>query len=157
LSISSLEGAEIPLFVNPAVKSMIHFVAVAWFMDRRNFLKFVVAFIAARFFTVNSSMAQTIPKHSMKGFELYSWQEHNSWRFALLVGTNRNKQPEEIKAPAVVLQNLEELKHKLAALDKGEYVTWLSTSRIPGLSLAPVAMVQEVRRYCKTLGLVFQV
>jgi hypothetical protein len=135
---------------------MIHFVAVPSFMDRRNILQFVVGFIAARFFTVDS-LAQNTPKHAMKGFELYSWQEHGSWKFSLLVGTNRNKQLEEIKAPAVVLQNLEELKRKLAALDQGEYITWLNTSRIPGLSLAPVAMVQEMRRYCKTLGLILQV
>jgi hypothetical protein len=117
----------------------------------------MVGFIAARFFTVNSSVAQNIPRHSMKGFELYSWQEHDSWRFSLLVGTNRNKRLEEIKAPAVVLQNLAELKRKLATLDKGEYVTWLNPSKIPGLSLAPVVMVQEIRGYCKTLGLILQV
>jgi hypothetical protein len=126
-------------------------------MDRRNILRLMVGFIAARFFTVNSSVAQNIPRHSMKGFELYSWQEHDSWRFSLLVGTNRNKRLEEIKAPAVVLQNLAELKRKLATLDKGEYVTWLNPSKIPGLSLAPVVMVQEIRGYCKTLGLILQV
>jgi hypothetical protein len=126
-------------------------------MDRRDILKLALGFIAARYFVVNSSMAQNIPKHSMKGFELYSWQEHGSWRFALLVGTNRNKQLEEVRAPAVVLQNLKELERKLAILDKGEHISWLNTSGIPGLSLPPVVMVQEVRRYCKTLGLILQV
>jgi hypothetical protein len=135
---------------------MIHFGAIASFMDRRSILQFMVGFIATRYFTVDS-VAQNTPKHAMKGFELYGWQEQGSWRFSLLVGTNRNKQLEEIKAPAVVLQNLEELERKLAALDKGESITWLNTSRIPGLSLAPLAMVQEVRRCCKKLGLVLQV
>ena len=35
---------------------------------------------------------------SMKGYELYSWQEGNTWKFSLLVGTNREKSLDEIKA-----------------------------------------------------------
>jgi len=28
---------------------------------------------------------------SMKGYELYSWQEEGQWHFTLVTGTNRNK------------------------------------------------------------------
>ena len=33
---------------------------------------------------------------SMKGYELYTWQEGGQWYFALLEGTNRLKTDEEI-------------------------------------------------------------
>ena len=34
--------------------------------------------------------------HSMKGYELYSWEEDNQWHFTLITGTNRTKTMEEI-------------------------------------------------------------
>ncbi|HEY79044.1 MAG TPA: hypothetical protein G4O09_08030 [Dehalococcoidia bacterium] len=34
--------------------------------------------------------------HSMKGYELYSWEEDNQWHFTLITGTNRTKMMEEI-------------------------------------------------------------
>ena len=46
---------------------------------------------------------------SMKGYELYSWQEGGQWRFALLVGTNREKSVEEIKSADTVLVSVEAL------------------------------------------------
>jgi hypothetical protein len=32
---------------------------------------------------------------SMKGYELYSWQDGNTWKFSLLTGTNREKSLDE--------------------------------------------------------------
>jgi hypothetical protein len=102
--------------------------------------------------------AQKNPKkHSMKGWELYSWQEQNSWKFSILIGTNRNKRLEEIKAPEVVLHSLKELERALSELAKGEYLTWLNTSRIPGLSLPSLETVKEINQWCKALGLILQV
>lgn len=37
---------------------------------------------------------------SMKGWDLYSWQEGGQWRYSLLPGTNRAKTWAEISAPA---------------------------------------------------------
>ena len=34
--------------------------------------------------------------HSMKGYELYSWEEDAQWHFTLITGTNRTKTMEEI-------------------------------------------------------------
>jgi hypothetical protein len=103
---------------------------------------------------MTQTMAQNSPKkRSMKGWELYSWQDKNAWKFSILIGTNRNKKLEEIKAPEVVLHSLKELERALFELAKGEYITWLN---IPGFSLPPLKTVQEVRRYCKALGLILQ-
>jgi len=41
-----------------------------------------------------SDVAQFPP--SMKGYELYSWEEDNQWHFTLITGTNRTKTMEEI-------------------------------------------------------------
>ena len=40
---------------------------------------------------------------SMKGYELYSWQEGGQWKFSVLIGTNREKTLDEIKSADVVL------------------------------------------------------
>ena len=41
------------------------------------------------------SPSGTLP-HSMKGYELYSWQVGDDWHFTLITGTNRLKTLEEI-------------------------------------------------------------
>jgi hypothetical protein len=106
---------------------------------------------------MTQTVAQNSPKkHSMKGFELYSWQENSAWKFSILIGTNRNKKLEEIKAPEVTLHNLKELERALSDLAKGEYVTWLKPSQLPELSLPPVATTEKIRRWCKALGLNLQ-
>jgi len=45
--------------------------------------------------TCQATSAGPLPR-SMKGYELYSWQEQGQWHFTLITGTNRNKQLEEI-------------------------------------------------------------
>jgi hypothetical protein len=119
-------------------------------MNRRNFLQFATGLIAPRFL-ITQNIAQNKPKkRSMKGWELYSWQDQKSWKFSVLIGTNRNKKLEEIKAPEVTLHNIKKLEQTLSELAKGEYITWLN---IPGFSLPPLETVKEIRRYCKALGL----
>jgi hypothetical protein len=101
--------------------------------------------------------AQNKPKkRSMKGWELYSWQDERSWKFSILVGTNRNKKLEEIKASEVVLHNLKELERALFELAKDEYLTWLNPPKFPELSLPPIATIKKIRAWCKALGLHLQ-
>jgi hypothetical protein len=47
-------------------------------------------------FSSCSSKAEGPLPHSMKGYELYSWQEQGQWHFTLITGTNRIKTLEEI-------------------------------------------------------------
>ena len=50
---------------------------------------------------------------SMKGYELYSWQDGGQWKFSLLIGTNREKTLEEIKSADVVLSGVDALSSTL--------------------------------------------
>src|SRR4030095_14820314 len=63
---------------------------------------------------------------SMKGYELYSWQEGDQWKLSLLIGTNREKTLEEIKSADVVLSGVDELTSTLEKIPAGQYITWSS-------------------------------
>ncbi len=87
---------------------------------------------------------------SMKGYELYSWQEGGQWRFALLVGTNREKSVEEIKSADTVLVSVEALKSALGKIAPGQYVTWSARETLP---FPPDDIVNQVEQVCKDKGL----
>ncbi len=106
---------------------------------------------------MTQTIAQNKPKkRSIKGWELYSWQEQNAWKFSILIGTNRNKKLEEIKASEGLLHSLKELEGALSELLKGEYITWLNPPEFPELSLPPITAIEQIRRCCKVLGLHLQ-
>lgn len=69
--------------------------------------------------------------HSMKGWELYSWQEGNDWYFSVMVGTNRTKTYEEVIShePAdvhlITVNGIDSLKLVLAKFPEDEYITWI--------------------------------
>ena len=54
-------------------------------------LVILVASLAA----CHTASNQPLPK-SMKGYELYSWQQNGKWRFTLVTGTDRDKTLDEI-------------------------------------------------------------
>src|SRR6266496_4984116 len=60
---------------------------------------------------------------SMKGYELYSWQENDRWVFSLLIGTNREKTLDEIKSPDTTLPDVEALISILEKVPSGQYVS----------------------------------
>ena len=93
-----------------------------------------------------------LPAHAMKGYELYSWEAEQAWHFSLLVGTNRLKTDEEVRAHGVAVTGVEDLKVKLGELAEGEEVFWL-VSRIPGYSLPPPAAIGEVQAFCRQRGI----
>lgn len=70
---------------------------------------------------------------SMKGYELYSWQDGSTRVYTLVTGTNRAKSFDEITATEntddgdylkITVTNLEDLKKLLARLPVGEEVFW---------------------------------
>src|SRR5215217_2890934 len=75
--------------------------------------------------TASEPTATPFPE-SMKGYELYSWQEGGQWKFSLLVGTNRLKTLDEIKSAHVVLTGVDELTSTLKNIPSGQYITWSS-------------------------------
>jgi hypothetical protein len=92
----------------------------------------------------------------LKGVELYSWQEPGSgWTFALVVGTNRLKTPEEVRDPQNRITGVEALKKRLARLAVGENVSWLH--RIDGFEYPPGATIQEIKACAKELRITLRV
>ncbi len=114
-------------------------------------------FFCAFFFAV--LLAACAPAHpstpdlsqgSMKGYELYSWQQGGQWYFSVLTGTNREKTLTEIQAPEARLKGVEALAPVLKKIPAGQYVTWSIRS---GLAFPPDAAISQVENICKDQGL----
>jgi hypothetical protein len=103
---------------------------------------------------------------SMKGYELYSryLDEHATWQYTLITGTNRAKSYTEIWTPESVVTKddwvkltvggLDALRSVLDLLPEGEIVTWLDAGRLEssppgGPSFPEPAVLREVERYCQ--------
>jgi len=97
---------------------------------------------------------------SMKGYELYSWPAGQDWNFALLIGTNRLKTLEEIKAPEQTLHGVDAIKTALRGLPANEQVFWvglgwLQQSQMASGSIAipPAPIRDEIMDLCSQLGI----
>jgi hypothetical protein len=108
---------------------------------------------------------------SMKGYELYSWQDGGEWRFALMTGTNRNKTAEEVLSPESSVSSdgwvhlnvvgLDAIKAALSRVPEGEHVSWLAGPRgaqsgAP-FGLPPESMVDAIEAHAGQCGLNFYV
>ena len=91
---------------------------------------------------------------SMKGYELYSWQDDGQWKFSLLIGTNREKTLEEIKSTDVVLSGVDALTSTLGKIPAGQYITW---SLRETLSFPPDDIRSQVEQVCKDKGLILNI
>jgi hypothetical protein len=91
---------------------------------------------------------------SMKGYELYSWQEGKQWKFSLLVGTNREKTLDEIKSIDTVLPDVEALLSTLQKIPSGQSVTWSSKET---LSFPPDNIIKQVKQISKDKGLILNI
>ena len=91
---------------------------------------------------------------SMKGYELYSWQDGGQWKFSVLVGTNREKTLDEIKTADVVLSGVDALKSTLEKMPAGQYITWSSRET---LSFPPEDMRNQIEQACKDKGLILNI
>lgn len=91
---------------------------------------------------------------SMKGYELYSWQDGGQWKFSLLVGTNREKTLEEIKSADVVLAGVDALTSTLEKIPAGQSITWSSRET---LSFPPNEIRSQVEQICKEKGLLLNI
>ena len=110
--------------------------------------------------------------HSMKGYELYSWEEDGQWHFTLITGTNRIKTIEEItskedfisEAGWVKIQvvGADAIKDVLSRLPEGESVLWCDELHIwqsteTDLQLPPEQIADAIEEYAKQCGLDFVV
>ncbi len=92
--------------------------------------------------------------HSMKGYELYTWQSGGRWWFSLLTGTNRAKTIEEVTDPNLALKGVEDLETQLSYLAEGEFVTWLPLPSGENPEIPPRELLEEIRAFCESRGLV---
>ena len=120
-------------------------------------MKTVRAFLFILFVSLTSACGSTPEPpatpfaESMKGYELYSWQEGGGWKFSILVGTNREKSLEEIKSAETVFSGVEELTSALERMPEGQYVTWSSKETLP---FPPEEIIEQVEKICEELGLI---
>jgi hypothetical protein len=96
---------------------------------------------------------------AMKGWELYSWQASDGWRFALTIGTNRLKFCTEVKDPRRPGMTIDELEGVLGRLAEGQYIFWqgpMSADRRKtcGLAFPPPEIVTRIREFCRKNGLI---
>jgi len=90
-------------------------------------------------------------KTSFKGVEVYSWQDKDSWRFAILPGTNF------VKTEAIVLEeckqgmSLAEFKREFAKLPKGEFVIWVTTDT--KMKIPPQSITADIELLAKSLDI----
>ena len=80
---------------------------------------------------------------AFKGWELYSWQDATGWRYALLVGTNRNKGTDEILAAA---RDLDAVLAAIASFSPGEQLFWEPPT------FPPEDTIQRVQEACDRAG-----
>jgi hypothetical protein len=107
---------------------------------------------------------------SMKGYELYSWEEDNQWHFTLITGTNRTKTMEEITSEddyvsktgwvKIHVVGADAIKDVLSQLPQGEPVFWCDELHIGqtaeiDLKLPPGPIVDTIREYAEQCGLDF--
>jgi hypothetical protein len=115
-----------------------------------------------------------LPK-SMKGYELYSWQEDGQWLFTLITGTNRNKNLEEIiSGPEKTgedgwvnlhVTGVDNIKAALSRIPSGDFVLWLGGQGITNpnqpadatLELPPAGIINEIKEFTELRGLEFQI
>lgn len=91
---------------------------------------------------------------SMKGYELYSWQDGNQWHFSMLVGTNREKTLDEIKANDTRLPDVDALISVLKKVPSGQYITWSSRET---LSFPPDSIIKQIEQTCTDKGLILNI
>lgn len=91
---------------------------------------------------------------SMKGYELYSWQDGDQWNFSLLVGTNREKTLDEIKAADTALHGVDAFTSALEQMPAGQYITWSSRET---LSFPPEDIIEQVKQASKEKGLLLSI
>lgn len=103
--------------------------------------------------TASQPTATPFPE-SMKGYELYSWQDAGQWKFSILVGTNREKTLDEIKSADVVLSGVDALIFTLEKIPAGQYITWSSRE---SLSVPPDDILSQVKQVCQDKGLILNI
>ena len=118
----------------------------------------------------SSPIIATPLPHSLKGYELYSWQVNTDWQFTLITGTNRTKSVEEIIAGEntvtedgwvkISVHGVEAIKVVLSGLPPREEIFWLAKphleqaqNQVGPIAIPPQETIDVLQEYCKQLDL----
>ena len=121
-----------------------------------------------------NTASQTMLPRSMKGYELYSWQEEGQWHFTLITGTNRNKTLEEVTTGEnkegddgwvnIHVTGVEEIKAVLNRVPAKEWVSWSQWGTVGPqegavitLELPPEDIITEIQEHALSCGIDFNV
>ena len=117
------------------------------------------------------SSIEKLPR-SLKGYELYSWDEEGQWHFILITGTNRTKSMEEITCKEdyisetgwvlIHVAGIDAIRDVLSRLTEGESVFWcdeLHTGQTTEIDfqLPPDHITDAIKEYAEQCGLDFTV
>jgi hypothetical protein len=89
---------------------------------------------------------------SMKGYELYSWQQGDNWYFAVVTGTNRIQTLADITASDAPVQGVDALKNQLAQLPDNTWLYW-SAQWVPETAMPSEEVVNDVAATCEQLDI----
>jgi hypothetical protein len=111
--------------------------------------------------------------HSLKGYELYSWQEKGRWHYTLITGTNRHKTVGEIISTINIVSKegwvqihvvgVDEIKPVLSRLPRSEDIMWFSKLYIEQsqqdivFTLPEETTINNIKEHSKQLGLNLQI
>jgi hypothetical protein len=103
--------------------------------------------------------------HSVKGWELYSWQESEVRWYSLIEATDRTKSLSEVKSTFLTVPGESRLEQLLMRFPEGEIISllgpgWLSNcwrSSYGNLSLPPEEEIARIAACCDRQVLVFQI
>jgi hypothetical protein len=103
----------------------------------------------------DAGAAMNSPDWSMRGFELYSWKSAGHWHFALVRGSGRLVELQDVRSadvgdePALVT--------RLSTIPRGSQLSW-NTHSVTGLDLKlpPRKLCDRIRARCRKLGLALQ-
>ncbi len=124
-------------------------------------------------FPTPEGLPLTLPS-SMKGYELYSWQNGAEWNFTLITGTNRSKSFDEIIAQGntisadgfikISVTGMEEIQKVLGLLSKGEQVFWAGMDlggQVPSgtvyLTFPSQKMIDDLMQFCSDHKITLQI
>ncbi len=120
----------------------------------------VIAIFLMMITSCSAAFAEKRNTHTaFKGWELYSWQTNATWKYSLLVGTNRTKSCDEIFNKSATL-TYDQLVKKLSVLAENDWVTWSDDHHngyACGLKLPPKEMQVPLKDLCKKLNLHLQI
>lgn len=85
--------------------------------------------------------------HSMKGWELYSWQVGSNWKYSLMVGTNSLKTYSSIINNHISVTGEDSIKVLLSRLPNEEEVFWIGKKWIADIMQINFGEIQLPPRY----------